>query len=184
MSTSPSNTSLTNVRARLKNRKSGTNSKERVYSICYFLFLIIIIILLIHFTFYLLSPFPFPFFWAGWESPWVYSTLAYQISMRLGASSPTEARHSSPTTRTYSEPAWRPSCTSTTYVQVGLGSAVYTLWLVVQTLRTPRVQVTWQHMLFFRVVKSTMPHERCAHCWRRTSLTECMCAWPFVRPLV
>lgn len=160
------------------------------YAIFSFLIIIItiIIILFIHFTFYLLSPSPFPFFWVGWEFPWVSSTLAYQISVRLGASSPTEARHRSPTTEhiphtghsfwdsprsSCSEPTWRPSCTSTTYVQGGLGSAVYTLWLVVQTLRSPRVQVTWQHMLF-RLVKSTMPHERCVHCWRRMSLTECM----------
>jgi hypothetical protein len=74
---------------------------------------------------------------SGWVGrPWVsLPTLALQVSVRLGASSPTEARQGRParTCPMYrqqllgqplsscSGPTWRPSCTSATYEQGDLG---------------------------------------------------------------
>ena len=87
---------------------------------------------------------PFP------HRPLPHTTLAHQVSVRLGASSPTEARQGSPARRTYptysnsscdspcsscSGPTWRPSCTSTTRVR----RSRFSLWLVIQSLRAPRV---------------------------------------------
>lgn len=40
-------------------------------------------------------------------------------------------------------PTWIPSCASAIYVQGGLNPSRYVLWLLVQTLRTQKVQVSW-----------------------------------------
>lgn len=77
-------------------------------------------------------------FWTGEGSPGYLRTLAYQVSVRLGTSSLTEARQGSPSRRTFptkgnsfwasphsicSGPTRRQSCTSTTYVLGDLGPA-------------------------------------------------------------
>lgn len=53
-----------------------------------------------------------------------------------------------------SGPTWRRSCTSATYVQGGLSPALYVLWLVVQSLKVPRVSwLCWSSFLCRHLLK-------------------------------
>jgi hypothetical protein len=81
-------------------------------------------------------------------------TLALQVSVKLGTSSPTEAQledHISCIGNSFWDnprssclgPTWRASCTSATHIQRGLDPARALLWLVVQSPKAPKVQVSW-----------------------------------------
>ena len=96
------------------------------------------------------------------SSPWVSPTLTLQDSARLGASSPTKARQGNSDTRTYHIQATAFGIASAPVVQGphedqavhslhvwgSLGPAEYVLfpvyvhWLMVQSMRAPRVQVS------------------------------------------
>jgi hypothetical protein len=79
--------------------------------------------------------------------------LVYQISARLGTSSPTNERQGSPVEDHIPQsgysfrnnlppvvggPTWRLSCTSATHVPGSSVQPVYALWLVAQSLRVLR----------------------------------------------
>jgi hypothetical protein len=88
----------------------------------------------------------------------IFPLLTYHVSVRLSTSFPTEARQDSSDRRTYPiyrqwlwdhpcssclRSTWRPSCSSATYMQGGLDPACICSWLVLLSLRAPRVQVGW-----------------------------------------
>jgi hypothetical protein len=97
--------------------------------------------------------------WSPHPHPEYLSTLEHQLSAGLGASFPTKARLGSPARRTYPidrqqlsgkspiqlsvQPTWRTSCIYATYAWGVVVQFVYVLWLVVQSLRAPRIQVSW-----------------------------------------
>jgi hypothetical protein len=126
--------------------------------------------LLIYFTFCSLTHFPghpLPQYflhipslliWAGGRPPGYLSNLALQLSVKLGTSSPNKARQYRPARRHIPQTGnsfWYSPCSSCLDTHEDQAAhllhmcgedqvqPLYVLWLSIQTLRSPRVQVQW-----------------------------------------
>jgi hypothetical protein len=90
-----------------------------------------------------------------WGSPGFPPPWALQVSVRIGATSPTEIRSGIPARRFHRQetayriapvpvgPTWRPSCTSAMYVWAGLGPAHVCSLIDGSDSESPKFQFSW-----------------------------------------